>query len=568
VPRIHLTRLVTALALCGPVVPAHAQLVRGIVTDRASGDPIPGVVITLAAVPSGATLDVLSNPQGEFAARLGAPGRYVLVAKRIGAGRYTSPSFAIGEGETRRMDVVLDLAPRSLGEPLPRVIVSALEVCPGRSTEADRVAELWEEIRTALQAVQVSVRDSLVGGRMSLFVRALHPRNLRVLSESRVALRPISAQPFASLTGDSLSTIGYWRELPGDSLALYGPDASVLVSRAFLRDHCYRIAPPQRDRRGLVGLAFEPVATRRLPDVAGTMWVDSLTRALRFVEFRYVRIPREIDVPRVGGEVHFARLPSGAWVVNNWFIRMPQFALDGSGRFGSRLFDQDGRRVVLRLREGGGELTGNAVPTSFSTAILKGRALDTLRAALAGATVQLTGTWHRTSADLEGRFRFGQLYPGTYEVAARTPGYSELGVNASEEEITVGRGDSVNVELHAVGRDAIRARHCQGRESLPGSATLRVVARDTLALPVPGIAVHLSWTRYDQRAWDARLLYQGLPMTLRGVTDESGAVVFCAIPQYSALYVTLQRAGADPLLRELVMARGEVSAMSVEVRQR
>lgn len=565
IPHHHLA-FAALLLLLTPWL-AGAQLVRGVVTNRQSGAPMPGVLITVHGIPSETTVSVLSNPRGEYAVRLGGPGRYMISAKRIGIERQTTAPFAVSAGETRRIDVALDPIPVQ-PYALPRMVVSALALCRGRDADAPRVAALWEEIRTALLSVAISSRDSLVDGRLSLFERTLHPRNLRVLSEARIAMRPISEQPFAALSADSLSRIGYWRELPGDSLALSGVDAEVLTSDAFLRDHCYRVASRRGDRAGLVGLAFEPVPDRRTTDITGTMWVDSVSSELRFVEFRYTRVPRESDAPRVGGEVHFARLPSGAWVVNHWFIRMPQFALDRIDGETRRLFDADGRRIVYQLREGGGELTGEGLASSFSSGVITGRALDSLRSALAGASIELTGTWHRTSTNTEGRFRLAQLYEGTYELTARTPGYSELGVNAVEREVTVGRRDSVAVVLRAIDRAAIRARHCRIRGSLPGSATLRVVVRDGSGSPVPHAAISVGWRNYDPRAFEARLHYAGAPMVLQQLAGEDGASVFCAIPAYSVLRVSVPGPGGSPIVREFPMARDEVSALVISVPER
>jgi hypothetical protein len=44
------------------------------------------------------------------------------------------------------------------------------------------------------------------------------------------------------------------------------------------------------------------------------------------VEFRYTRLPISTGNRNIGGEVHFAKVPSGAWIVARWFIRMPRYA--------------------------------------------------------------------------------------------------------------------------------------------------------------------------------------------------------------------------------------------------
>ena len=98
-------------------------------------------------------------------------------------------------------------------------------------------------------------------------------------------------------------------------------DAEVLLSTAFRRDHCYALAARDRDRRGLVGLAFAPLPERTGGEVAGALWLDEKTFELRLVEFRYVGGGDLGEA--AGGELHFERLTNGAWVVRRWFVRMP-----------------------------------------------------------------------------------------------------------------------------------------------------------------------------------------------------------------------------------------------------
>src|SRR4029079_666261 len=200
-----------------------------------------------------------------------------------------------------------------------------------RREQASRVASLWDEANAALTATQISRRDRLVTAAVTRYNLLLDPATLRVLSESRVEELKDLTRPFASISGDSLSKVGYWRELPGDSAEYFGPDAEVLQSEAFRRDHCFTLVQGGHDRQGMVGLSFEPVVDHRLADVRGILWLDQRSFELRFVEFGYTRLPASEHIRRVGGEVHFARLPSGAWIVRRWFLRMPQYARYATG---------------------------------------------------------------------------------------------------------------------------------------------------------------------------------------------------------------------------------------------
>jgi hypothetical protein len=170
-------------------------------------------------------------------------------------------------------------------------------------------------------------------------------------------------QPFVSLSGEDLSSGGYWRTLPNDSIAYYAPDATVLLSAAFARDHCFTVAEGRGERAGLIGMAFEPVSGRDVPDVRGTIWLDSRTFELRLVEFRYSCLPAATGNRNIGGEVHFERLPSGAWIVGRWFIRMPRY--DKTPRMRSTGVPGQPPIVehrVIGLIEEGGTVTVDSVP--------------------------------------------------------------------------------------------------------------------------------------------------------------------------------------------------------------
>ena len=295
---------------------AEAQVVRGVVTEAASGSPVAGALLSLLRDGSDSILaSVLTTAAGEYAIRAPSPGRFRITAKRIGVRRFASAPFDLGDGETRPVNVPLD----AIALALPEVTVSGL--CVIRRAELRRVASLWDETRTALEATRISLRDRLIQANVSRYVSELDPASLRVLFDWRADAQLMVEQPFRSLDGDSLSRIGYWRNLSGDSAEFHGPDAVALASNAFIRDHCFSLAATPRNRAGLVGLAFQPARDRRLPDIAGTVWLDGRTFELRLVEFRYTRLPPMPNVERVGGEVHFARLANGAWIVHRWFIR-------------------------------------------------------------------------------------------------------------------------------------------------------------------------------------------------------------------------------------------------------
>jgi hypothetical protein len=313
------------MVLCTvPVAVGNAQTVRGVVTERASGTPLVGVLMTLTRDDSGGAVVVtgLTNERGAYSLRASQPGRYRLGAKRIGVRRYESEGIELASFQEVQRDVELE----ALAYQLPTVTVASNALCVRRADQAGRVASLWEEVRTALTAAQVSLRDRLVRARVVRYVQELDAQSLEVKSERlRRQTDGVVERPFFSLPADALSRGGYWRVMPNDSITYYAPDADVLLSPVFARDHCFELAEGRGQRDGLTGIAFELAAGREPPDVRGTIWLDERTFELRLVEFRYSRLPVATGNRNIGGEVHFARVPTGAWIVSKWFIRMPRY---------------------------------------------------------------------------------------------------------------------------------------------------------------------------------------------------------------------------------------------------
>ena len=304
----------------------HAQTVRGIVRERASGTPLVGVLMTLSRDDSvGApVVTALTNERGAYSLRASLPGRFRLGAKRIGVRRFESEAFDLGSFQEIERDVELE----ALALQLPTVTtVASNTLCVRRADQAGRIASLWDEVRTALTATQVSMRDRLVRVRIDRYVHELDAQSLQLRTERfRRQTAGLVERPFYSLPAEALSRGGYWRILPNDSISYYAPDAEVLLSPVFARDHCFEVAEGRGPRDGLTGIAFELASGREPPDVRGTIWLDERTFELRMLEFRYSRLPIATGNRNIGGEVHFARVPSGAWIVTKWFIRMPRYA--------------------------------------------------------------------------------------------------------------------------------------------------------------------------------------------------------------------------------------------------
>jgi carboxypeptidase family protein len=515
------------------MVPAHApaQIVRGNVRERASGIPISGALITLARVAGTDPSDtrevasVLSDDAGGYAVRAPAPGHYRVTAKRIGVRRFTSDAFDLADGETKRVDIQFD----AVQYRLPEVVVSGNAFCVQRRNEAGRIASLWDEARTALTATRISFRDRLFRGRITRYVRELDPRTLRVHSDQRRQTEGVVDRPFVSLSGDSLSKVGYWRSLPSGETEYNAPDQDVLLSEAFLRDHCFSVVDGGREHPGFLGLGFTPVARRELPDVRGTIWVDARTFELRFVEFRYTGIDPVPNANRVGGEVHFARLPSGAWIVEHWFIRIPRYTVYLSTATGLdvRRASSFQSPAITRLVEEGGDVIAEGLHPVNALVALTGIVFDSGGGSLAGASVHLAGTAFGAPVDSAGRFHMDGIPPGIYHFEVEHPGYRALGLLVADSTVPLAPGGATEVSFRAPNTDAVVAHLCEGRKPVARLGTLRVILLDSAtSAPLGGVRLQLAWKEFSGGYGSIQVQ----PHEIVEKTDVGGATTFCALP--------------------------------------
>jgi hypothetical protein len=527
------------LAMTLAVAPLQAQVVRGRVTEVNTVMPVPGALVSLLhETDEAAIVSVLTSRAGDYAVRALSPGRYRLAVKRIGVRRFVSAAFDLAAGETRVLDVPID----AVALTLPEVTVSGL--CVTRRRELARIASLWEEARTALEATEISMRDRLIDARIARYAVELDPSSLRVLFDWRSDAQVLVAQPFTSLSGDSLSTVGYWRQLPGDSVEYLAPDASALASNAFLRDHCFSLAGTMRNRPDLTGINFVPARDRRLPDINGTIWLDARRFELRLVEFRYTRLPVIPDGNKVGGEVHFARLGSGAWIVDRWFIRMPQVIVPP---------DDWPRR---QLREEGGAVIAEGVEATAQRASLSGVFRDSTGRPAAGALIRVIGTHRQSVTGPDGTFRFDSLPPGGMSVVAHADGYDALAILAASRRVELRAGRTQRVDFRAPNAASLRREACPASPTVgfgprrPVRGVLRLLMVDSATVaPLPGIRFIVSWPASAESAGaDSSERYR------LALTDSRGAATFCDLPTGFPLEVSVLGPG-----------RGRVHVMMVEV---
>ncbi|HTI06607.1 MAG TPA: carboxypeptidase-like regulatory domain-containing protein [Gemmatimonadales bacterium] len=318
---------------------ADAQAVRGRLIDSVSRMPLPATLVTLIDEHGTERAQTVSDASGQYLLTAPVAGSYHVRAKRIGFRPLVSPPLQVSGAEPRTYNAAIDPIPIALDE----VVVAGDRQCDveaGASTAA-----LWEEVRAALAAVAWTSRSPVYRYDIVYFERDLSPGGRQLGHDSTWHYVGFQQVPVRSAPPESLATTGY--VITGESWKYFGPDADALLSDAFLRTHCFETKIGKGETEGLVGLAFAPARGRKLPDIAGTLWLDRTSAELRHLEFKYTRLPEHVDAPQAGGRLEFMRVPTGAWIVRDWSLRMP-LAKEGRTPTG-----QVGAPVVYGYRESG-----------------------------------------------------------------------------------------------------------------------------------------------------------------------------------------------------------------------
>ncbi len=338
--------IATVLFLCAAPKGGAQQLIVT-VRDSLSRAPVVAAIVTATDQANGTRAYSLTNADGRVTIRLPNPGSWKASVRRIGIVPKAAAAIFVGAGAT--IPVQLEVA--NLRFTLPRVRVAAKAgVCGRAPSGIDRTSALWEQVTLALRSSALARGDSAQAPRLRV---RLHERardmDLALISSNVVKTGEGTRRPFFAADPDSLADFGYVRRDPDGMIAYYAPDEIVMLSDAFVRTHCFG-TPLVDANPALAELEFEPAPRRRVPDVAGVAYVDTVTGELRRIVFKYVNASTLIPngATHVGGEVALRRLEDGQWIVTNWTIRMPDLV---------RVSWQKTRTLVGYRESGGATMT-------------------------------------------------------------------------------------------------------------------------------------------------------------------------------------------------------------------
>ena len=413
-------RRILGLVVAG-ALPLRAQLYRGVVKDSMTGVPVAGVVVSAidgAGKPASRTI---SSQAGEY--RLAVPATTArLRIQRIG---YRMREFAYKPSteEVLSFDITLSPLP-SLLEP---VSVLTPAQCPKRRDNADAQA-LYEQARAGLLATIVGREANPAS-----VVRYAYERPVMSWADSAPVHVTIDSSRDATtsfktaFTGEELVRFGFKRRV-GDRWEYAGPDAEVLLDEGFANGYCFRLADRDRTRRSQIGLSFSAATKQRgRVDIEGTLWIDTIARALRLIDYRYTGAEGLAQFLDTGGRTWFNEMANGIVAVIQWSNRLVGERIDS-------VDDGTGRKRAVRgmmQNEGGGYLARATWPDGTLWVAPMGVANLVLQlndtTPVVANDVRLANTDYRGTTDSAGRVQFKDLFPGRYSVIVRDTLLEELG---------------------------------------------------------------------------------------------------------------------------------------------
>jgi hypothetical protein len=457
-----------------------AQQVDLQIREEGSRAPVAGAIVRLLG-DRGVAAQGLTNELGRIVLRAAAAGSYRIKVDRIGWSGFITQPVALAAGAVYQRELLMEAR---------RVELPALEVrgrsrCDREGQGGPLAAALWDEIGKALTANVVTQRQGAVQLHVRGFIREVDLRS-RPLREWVVASTLMRGQPFASLPPGALAAIGFVQQESHDSVTYAAPDAVLLLSDEFVGTHCFRAV---QGEEGLLGLAFEPTAGRRVADVKGTLWVDRASSELRYLDYAYTGLPGILARADLGGRVEFRRLPAGTWIVSYWHVRTP--TLTESATAQRRNIGRTFARLIGYTDLGGRAEIASDSLGQVDRALLVGLVYDSVNAeGLAGAVVKVQGYQDSVLTDGEGRYRLAVAASGDQVISVAHP-RSRLLQQGTAQAALLSLGDTTRVDFTVSSLASFVRALC----GTPGKGRSGVVgmARGPDGKPAAGYEVRVRW---------------------------------------------------------------------------
>jgi hypothetical protein len=532
-----------------------AQELRGTVHDSTSRQSIPGAVLMLLDASGSVLGRNITNERGEYRIVLSSQMQRVRVV-RIGFRpkevAIPSPSGGIA---------VLDIVMRALPTLLEPVRVSASAHCPRRSDDATTFA-LLEQVRAGLLSIVVAREANPAALVRLTFERTMDGSGDHIASQTvRIDSAASATTSFnAAHTATDFIQRGFMADSQKQQI-FFAPDADVLLDEGFAAGYCFRIVDTDRDRPNQIGLGFSAADHRRnRVDIEGTLWVDTVARALRDIEHRYVGLDRRIESMRPGGHIYFREMVNGVVMIDRWSLRLIGGTVDTvhtpAFRAGRRFeLPIEQVRTSFHAAENGGEVAratwpdGRTWHASLGTLRVHGLRGDG-RAAV-GAMVHLVDTQYRAVADSSGNIEIADLIPGPYSLAIRDPRLVPLRLELMTPVQFIAERDSIASRSIVVNttEEFVIGRCVASRRYTPGDSVLllgRALTAD--GMPVAGVTIAL-----EQQSGQRR---KSFPDAY--TTESDGLFQFCGRGQQPGMTIGIEasRNGDLMSLASVVLTEG------------
>ncbi len=530
--------MLLVLCLPGRRNAAEAQSVHGRVVAGPSASTVSGVIVFLLDSAGKSVDRSLSSETGMYRLHAPAPGHYRLRALRIGFRPTMSAAFPLGAAESLERALPLN----DLAVSLASVRVTAGQRCAVQLEAGTLAFDVWEEARKALDATLLTSEQPYTMEVMR-YERRVALRGGTIESEWQREARAPSLRPFVSLPAAQLDSAGYV-VVGRDGTTYAAPDERILLSEQFAAAHCVKAVNVAAADE--IGLQFEPVRGRKVPEVGGTLVLSRATGELRRLTFTYANAPAEVRDGDAGGKLTFRRLPSGAWIVAQWALRMPLFSRVVQQRVSqmSDLARGDVQRLtsvaLSGFQESGGEVfevaRGDTVLWSAPRPTLSGIVRDDAGAPVADATISLPALSRSVKTGPDGRFAFPSVRRGRRQVTVAWALTDSLGQSPVLREVDSEHTDSVAIVVPS--REGMFSETCAVRSAEESSRMgfVRGVTRGADGERIGGATVVASWFEGSGIRTESR---QDLRQrTLQTVSSAAGDYAICGVPPGNVVVLT------------------------------
>ena len=457
--------------------PLGAQYIHGAVRDSASGQPVSGAVVMVIDSAGTVLARNITNERGQYSIASAGRARRARIVRIGFEPREVDLSSIPGSAAT------VDVGMVRLRTMLAAVRVRAASDCPRRADGAAALG-LWEQARGGLLAAVVAREANPARMSRLTFERRMDGTSDRIIrfsvgtdSSDRSRRSWTAARSARAFTAG-----GFARETIG-SQELFAPDADVLLDDAFSNAYCFSFATAARARPNQVGLSFSPERhPRGRVDIDGTLWIDTVARALTDIEFRYVGLPYYTDDFHPGGRLSFRTMANGVVLIDRWYIR---------SAVATGAVEQSTPLVVSRNELSAIEIGGELARATWPDGQTWHAALGTLRVhavthsgqPAAGTVVVLPDTHYRGTTDANGDLEIVDLAPGPYSLDVIDSTVFQLGVGIpTRTRFTAARDVAFNTTLLVpTGEDYVVSRCSAAHQSSVGDSVFilgRVLTSD------------------------------------------------------------------------------------------